>query len=259
MLLVWASVAEASRKAMAIRYSLLPYMYTLFYSAHTTGSTVMRALAWEYPTDPTLANVDTQFLLGPSLMVVPALGQGMTEVKGVFPGVAQGEVWYDWYSQEQMSAKPGENVTIPAPLGHIPVFIRGGSILPQQEALYTTSECRNSSWSLLCALDANGAATGQLYVDDGESIVQEATLLVDFTASEGSLYATARGLYEDTNALANITIMGVQDEPSTVMLSGTDVSDAMDYDGSAKVLKLTGLESYTGDGAWANDWALTWS
>jgi alpha-glucosidase len=67
----WSSVAEASRRAMsgtilmgkslplsethtnpftllsAVRYSLLNYMYTLFYYAHTRGDTVMRALAWE--------------------------------------------------------------------------------------------------------------------------------------------------------------------------------------------------------------------
>jgi alpha-glucosidase len=43
----WSSVAEASRRAMSVRYSLLNYMYTLFYYAHTKGDTVMRALAWE--------------------------------------------------------------------------------------------------------------------------------------------------------------------------------------------------------------------
>jgi alpha-glucosidase len=48
----WASVAEAAKTAMHIRYTLLPYMYTLFYEAHTTGSTVMRALAWEFPNEP---------------------------------------------------------------------------------------------------------------------------------------------------------------------------------------------------------------
>lgn len=56
---VWASVAEASRTAMNIRYSILPYMYTLFYLAHNTGSTVMRALAWEFPHDPSLAAAET--------------------------------------------------------------------------------------------------------------------------------------------------------------------------------------------------------
>ncbi|KAK5170881.1 uncharacterized protein LTR77_004025 [Saxophila tyrrhenica] len=252
---VWASVAEASRKAMAIRYSLLPYMYTLFYLSHTTGSTVMRALSWEYPNDPTLAAIDNQFLLGPSVMVVPVLGQGMDYARGVFPGIVQGEVWYDWYTQEVVSARPGQNVTIPAPLGHIPVFIRGGSVLPQQEALYTTLESRNSSWSLLCALDANGAATGQLYVDDGESLVPESSLFVDFAASEGSLYASARGLYNDTNALANVTIMGVASEPQSVTLNGEDVGNVA-YDSSSKVLKLTQL---TTTPAWMEDWVLSWA
>ena len=244
---------------MEIRYSLLPYMYTLFYLAHTTGSTVMRALSWEFITDPTLAAVDNQFLLGPSLMVVPALGQGMTEVRGVFPGVAQGEIWYDWYTQEAMSAKPGENVTIPAPLGHIPVYIRGGSILPQQEALYTTSESRKSPYSLLCALNADGAATGQLYVDDGESVVQKATLLVDLAVSESSLYASGRGLYKDTNPLANVTIMGVASKPSSVTLNGEAISSGVSYDKSSKVLSVKGLQSVTGGGAWAQDWTLSWA
>lgn len=54
---VWSSVIDASKSAMEIRYALLPYMYTLFYLSHTTGSTVMRALSWEYPSDPTLANI----------------------------------------------------------------------------------------------------------------------------------------------------------------------------------------------------------
>ena len=55
----WASVAEAAKTAMHIRYSLLPYMYTLFYEAHTTGSTVMRALAWEFPNEPQYVKYQT--------------------------------------------------------------------------------------------------------------------------------------------------------------------------------------------------------
>lgn len=113
---IWASVIEASKTAMSIRYSLLPYIYTTFYLAHTTGSTVMTALSWEFPNDPSLANVDRQFLLGSSLMVTPVLDQGATSVDGVFPGVAQGEVWYDWYTQSAVDAVAGQNLTIPAPL-----------------------------------------------------------------------------------------------------------------------------------------------
>ncbi|KAF2170137.1 glycoside hydrolase family 31 protein [Zasmidium cellare ATCC 36951] len=256
---VWASVAEATKKAMNIRYSLLPYMYTLFYYAHTTGSTVMRALSWEFPNDPTLAAVDTQFLLGPAILVAPALGQGQTEVQAVFPGVKQGEVWYDWYTQEAMSAKPGENVTIAAPLSHIPVFVRGGYILPQQEALYTTTESRNSSWSLITALDKDGSATGQIYLDDGESIAPPSSLLVELTASNGTLWASSRGLYKDTNSLANVTVLGVQSEPKSVTLNGMSINSGLSYNSTSKVLSLKGLQNVTSSGAWASDWTLKWS
>lgn len=44
---VWPSVADASRKALNIRYRLLPYLYTLFYHSHTSGSTVIRPLYHE--------------------------------------------------------------------------------------------------------------------------------------------------------------------------------------------------------------------
>lgn len=254
---VWESVAEASRKAMNIRYSLLPYMYTLFYEAHTTGTTVMRALQWEFPNDPTLANIDNQFLLGPSILVTPVLGQGLTEAKGVFPGVGKGTKWYDWYTQTAVEAKQGENVTIPAPLGHIPVFIRGGAVLPQQEPRYTTTESRNSPWSLIAALDAHGSATGQIYIDDGEHIKQEHTLIVDLTASNGTLYATARGTYEDKNCLANVTVLGVQSKPSRVAFNGQEVTNGVNYNGTSQVLSVKGLDSSSP--AWAADWTLSWN
>ncbi|KAF2862030.1 glycoside hydrolase family 31 protein [Piedraia hortae CBS 480.64] len=253
---VWESVAEASRKAMKIRYSLLPYMYTLLQKAHTTGSTVMRALAWEFTTDPTLAGIDNQFLLGPSLLVTPVLGQGLKEAKGVFPGVAQGEVWYDWYTKQAVKAAPGENKTIPAPLGQIPLFVRGGSILPMQEPLYTTTESRNSPWSLLCALSTNGTARGEIYIDDGESLNPNATRLVDLKIRKGILKARAMGAYRDGNPLANITIMGVASAPKTVTLNGVKL-DSFNYDKKMKSLTVTGLEKKV-PAAWEKNWKLTW-
>jgi alpha-glucosidase len=58
---------------MKVRYSLLNYMYTLFYHAHTSGSTVMRALAWEFPSDESLRETYAQFMLGPALLITPVL------------------------------------------------------------------------------------------------------------------------------------------------------------------------------------------
>ncbi|KAH6664232.1 glycosyl hydrolases family 31-domain-containing protein [Halenospora varia] len=256
---VWASVADATKTAISIRYSLLPYMYTLFHLAHETGSTVMRALAWEFPNEPLLASTDTQFLLGGSLMIVPVLAQGATSVGGVFPGVGYGEKWYDWYNQSAVIASPGQNITIDAPLGHIPVYVRGGSVLPMQEPGMTTRECRSNPWGLLAATSLEGTASGQLYIDDGESLTPNATLLVDFSLTESALYASARGTYNDTNPLANVTIMGVPSSVSNVTLNGASLSSGWTYNTTSQVLTITGLANSTSTGAWTNDWVLRWN
>jgi alpha-glucosidase len=255
---IWGSVIDASKKAMAIRYSLLPYMYTLFHLSHTTGSTVMRAMAWEFPNDPSLADADRQFMLGPSLLITPVLHPLVTSVDGIFPGSKEGTIWYDWYNQTAISAAPGANVTMDAPLGHINVHIRGGSVLPQQEPGLTTTAVRSSTWSVICALSAQGTATGSLYIDDGESIIQKATLLVDFTAENKRLYASARGLWQEKNPLANVTVLGVQSAPAHVSLNGMVLTGGVAYNETSKVLKISGLQDATSTGAWAKDWVLEW-
>ncbi|PGH18398.1 hypothetical protein AJ79_00466 [Helicocarpus griseus UAMH5409] len=259
---IWSSVIEASKKAMAIRYALLPYIYTLFHQAHTIGSTVMRALAWEFPNDPSLASADRQFLLGPSLMVVPVLQPQATTVDGVFPGIADGEIWYDWYTQTLFDAVAGKNTTIDAPLGHIPVYVRGGSILPMQEPALTTREVRNSPWSLLVALDGKAKAEGHLYVDDGESVEPESTLSVHFTVENNRLHAVSDGTYEDKNSLDKITILGADlgSSPCHVVLNGQEIpGQLVSYNQTSRVLAVTGLKEFTkGRCAWDEGWVLKW-
>ncbi|SLM35122.1 glycoside hydrolase family 31 protein [Lasallia pustulata] len=255
---VWSSVIDATKTAMSIRFQLLPYMYTLFYLSHSTGSTVMRALSWEFPNEPSLADADRQFLLGPAIMVTPVLVQGATTVDGVFPGIRKGEVWYDWYSQQAVSAAPGENVTIPAPLGTIPIYVRGGYVLPMQQPAMTTTEARKTPWSVLVALGLEGTASGELYLDDGQSVMPNATLYVELTAANSVLHAFGRGSFNDTNPLANVTILGVQQSVSNVTFNGMSVGSGVEYNNTSKVMTITGLNNATANGAWTSDWVLAW-
>lgn len=52
-------------------------------------------------------------------------------------------------------------MTLPAPLEHI----RGGSIIASQLPGNTSKTTRMNPWSLIIALDANGEAGGDLFLD----------------------------------------------------------------------------------------------
>ncbi|KAK4985984.1 hypothetical protein LTR66_008016 [Elasticomyces elasticus] len=258
----WGSVAEATRRVMNIRYSLLTYMYTLFYYAHNEGETVMRALQWEFPDDASLAAVDNQFMLGPSLLITPVLQPLVTTVKGVFPGVAEGTIWYDYYTLQPLDVAAGENKTLDAPLEHINVHIRGGSILPMQVPGNTTETTKNNPYELTIALDKDGAATGSLYLDDGVSIAPNATKLIHLSYASDTLTTSLSGSYHSAAPLANITIAGVPSLPSGIDLSIAGQpceAAAVTLVHGAGVLYLSGLEEFTPGGAWEGEMVLRFS
>lgn len=252
----WATTAESTRRIMNIRYSLLPYTYTLFHQAHTAGQTVLRALAWEFPDDPSLAAVETQFMSGPAILVTPVLVPNVETVQGVFPGVAQGQIWYDWYDYQKVQVAAGENKTLSAPILHQPIHIRGGYIIPLQKAGNTTATSRKNPWSLIVALNKNAQAAGNLFLDDGVSLKPNATKDVSFSFKNNALVANVTGNYQDTNPLANVTIPGLSAAPRCVAVytGGKQVYNGdVKYQYTNGTLFITGLQGATQGGAWSSN------
>lgn len=158
-------VADSSRRALVVRYRLLPYLYTLFYNAHIGGGTVIRSLAHNFPRDQTTWSIDTQFMWGQAFMITPVLQQGRTELDVYFP---EGR-WYDFYTGQAMDTASSFKV-VPAPHDVIPLYVYGGHILPTQLSANTTEYSRRNPMGLLVVLNENGTADGNLFWDDGKSI-----------------------------------------------------------------------------------------
>ncbi|NXB41294.1 SUIS protein, partial [Eulacestoma nigropectus] len=177
--------AKISRAALRIRYSLLPYLYTLFYESHVYGSTVVRSLMHEFTSDQETHGIDTAFLWGPAFMIAPVLEEATRSVTVYFPEAQ----WFDYYTVLP-SAWKKNYATVSAPLSKIPLYIRGGYILPQQAPATTTTESRLNPFGLIIALDEQGQASGSLFWDDGDSIdtiEKENYFLAKYTFSEVSV------------------------------------------------------------------------
>ncbi|XP_009885138.1 PREDICTED: lysosomal alpha-glucosidase [Charadrius vociferus] len=154
----------AMRNALRLRYSLLPFLYTLFHRAHSAGETVARPLFLEFPKDPNTWAVDRQLMWGGGLLVTPVLEAGQTKVSGYFPA----GTWYSLAGDSTIHSK-GQWILLPAPLDTINVHVRAGHILPLQEPAFSTAESRNKGMALVVALTPDGFARGDLFWDDGES------------------------------------------------------------------------------------------
>eukprot|EP01043_Picozoa_sp_COSAG02_P017594 COSAG02_NODE_800_length_17049_cov_14.510737_12_plen_980_part_00 len=160
------------RRAVLQRYQLLPFYYTLYHTASLVAYPVIRPLWAHYPADTETFALDDQFLAGEDLLVKPVTAPGTTSVSVYFPG-GKAQQWYDVSTTQPTDG--GQRVTVPTPLEKIPVYQRGGSIIPKKMRVRRSSSAQaNDPYTLVIALDtpkaaAGGSASGDLYLDDGHS------------------------------------------------------------------------------------------
>jgi alpha 1,3-glucosidase len=135
---------------------------------------VMRPLFLEFPEDEITYTTDGQWMVGAALLVAPVTNRGQTSVHVYLPaGSAQAPVgfWYDLETLQQLTAGSRE---VQAPLDKLPVFVRGGSIVPRKLRLRRSAKLmRHDPYTLVVAPGAGGGAEGLLYLDDEETLAHE--------------------------------------------------------------------------------------
>ncbi|KAK3520467.1 hypothetical protein QTP70_024085 [Hemibagrus guttatus] len=259
---VFGQEAQAAmRNAMMLRYSLLPFLYTLFHYAHTSASTVARPLFMEFPSDPNSVWIDRQFLWGSSLLISPVLEPGVVDLAAYLPPA----LWYSLHNvnpnlisnithvlisscgmlQGQAYNSKGQYLLLPAPLDTINVHVRGGYIIPQQVPALTTSASRSNPFLLTVALSSQGWAKGELFWDDGESLgtfERGDYSYVIFTAGQSQLVGEPLKLNGALDGLVvgEVRVFGVSTPPTAVWANGKQVRD-FSYTTDTKVLKVSNL------------------
>ncbi|KAJ8280469.1 hypothetical protein GJAV_G00054930 [Gymnothorax javanicus] len=245
-------LVNTSRHYLNIRYTLLPYLYTLFYKAHVRGDTVVRAMMHEFYNDEATWTVDRQFLWGPNLLITPVLDPNQDRVSAYIPDA----VWYDYETEERLQVRK-QHYSMYLPADKLGLHIRGGAILPTQSPAVTTAYSRQNPMGLIIALDDSNRATGELFWDDGDSRDTVSTgryTHYQFTLESNVLRIQAlhKG-YTDPNNLTfeNITILGFNPAPSSITIDDGITSTVVPpgnitYNETKQVLHITGLQLVLG-------------
>ena len=121
-----------------------------------------------FPKDKKGFDIDDQYYIGSNLLVKPITEAGVTETS-VY--LAEDQAYYDYFTHRiYCGAATGKSVSVPAALHQVPLLVRGGSILPTRERpRRASSMMKYDPFTLRVALDKNGQARGELYLDDGVS------------------------------------------------------------------------------------------
>jgi alpha-D-xyloside xylohydrolase len=108
-----------------LRYSLLPYVYSLAWRVTRHDYTMQRGLPMDWPQDLRVRDIGDQFMFGPAFLVAPVTEPGADSRSVYLPEATS---WYDFWTGKRL---PGAGfVDAAAPLERIPLFVRGGSIVP---------------------------------------------------------------------------------------------------------------------------------
>ncbi|KAK6711750.1 hypothetical protein SNK05_006182 [Fusarium graminearum] len=223
----WPKVAEAARTGIAIRYKLLDYIYTAIYKQNQTGTPTLNPLFFNYPNDKNTYSIDLQFFYGDGILVSPVTKENSTELEYYLPD----DIFYEWSTGKPVRGT-GSYESAEVELTDIMVHYKGGVIYPQRvESANTTTALRKKGFNLVIAPGLNGKAHGSLYLDDGESVVQDAVSEIDFSYTKGKLSMSGSFEYDAGVKIETITILGVDKKPK-----GTDHAE---YDSENKKLTFT--------------------
>ncbi len=153
-----------AKKSIELRYSLLPYNYTLVFDNNQKGTPLMRPLFFEDSNTASFTN-DKTYLWGNSFLVSPVVQAGIKEQAVYFP---ENSNWYDFYTDEKVVG--GQTKTVSLNEESIPTYIRGGSFIPMIKPIQNTTLYNLRNVDLHFYFDESlKESEGHLYNDDGEA------------------------------------------------------------------------------------------
>ena len=163
---------DAIAENIRLRYSLLPYIYSLAADVSFRAGSMMKPVALGYPADKATYDLTDEYLFG-DFLVCPVTEpmyysagslplQGRDKKRNVY--LPQG-IWYDYHTGRQYPG--GQTIVADAPLDRIPLYVPAGAILVTAPVVQFTGESKDAPLTVSVFAGADGSFV--LYDDDGET------------------------------------------------------------------------------------------
>jgi len=235
-----------NKRAIELRYELLPFIYNVMQRASETGVPALRPLFLDFPGDGRAATTDDEFLFGSDLLVAPVLWEGADSRDVYLPA---GD-WFDYWTGQRHAGN--STISIPVTMDSIPIFVRGGGFIFRQPVVQYTGKMPGNPLKVLIAPATESESS--LYEDDGESLKyrngdfmkrhfhqtsNDQSVAVEILAPEGSYRPAKRDLILET-------WLNVEPKSVTEQFGNTTESETLPRLNSADLAGSSKGWSYTG-------------
>ncbi|RYG75338.1 glycoside hydrolase family 31 protein [bacterium] len=215
----WAFGPEAEaaiKKAIELRYRLIPYLYTFAAANERTGAPLMRPLLLEFPQDEKTFDLRDEWLFGDRLLAAPILAEG-----GKRDVYLPAGGWFDFNTGATVNG--GQTFSIEAPLDTIPAYVRAGTILPLGPIVQSTS--LGPVDPLEVRIYPGADASFSLYEDDGDNYDYEkgAFTRIPMTWNDKTrIFSVGKrsGSYPGMLAIRNLTVVLPTGEKKQIVYNG---------------------------------------
>jgi len=220
---------DRNRRAIEMRYQLLPYLYTAFRQHVETGVPVLRNLFFYDQHDPLCRKFGDQFLAGRDLLVCPVIKPGIKTLAVYLP---RGQ-WYDFWTGKHYAGAQKVRARVKA--DRLPIFVRAGAVLPTVAVVQSTADL-NRVETLDLSLFLADSGEGEVYWDAGEGYgyqIEQYTLREYRFSRQGkvtTIEQDKRGNFNASFKYVHIRLVGLTHAPGRVVVDGQLLAHALQFD-----------------------------
>jgi len=229
-----------AKKAIELRYALLPYNYTLVFENHHSGTPLMRPLFFEDSTDDGLSSISSSYYWGQSFYIKPVVESGQKQMSIELPAHSD---WFDFYTDQFIQG--GSEFIVNLDEDYIPTYVRSGSFIPMTPGMQSTADYNLDDFELHFYKGNEDATSSFLYNDDGvspdayekgiyemiefESNQKDEQLILTFLSLVGESF-------EASSKSIEVVIHNCEFKPE--MILANEKSVVFDYDSQKELLKF---------------------
>ncbi len=217
---------NAQVDAIRLRYSLVPYIYTMSRNTYTNAIALCRPMYYDYPANNEAYSFSRQYMFGDNMLISPvgsASEEGYSKVKVWLPA---GNDWYEWHTGTML--KGGRVYERAFSIDEYPVYVKAGSVIPMYNDKVDNLD--KNPENIVLGIYPGGSGSFDLYEDNGndkaydkEHAITSITSKVNGNETVINI-AGAKGTYKDMPSKRQYHLKLYGSEiPQKVVVNGKDL------------------------------------